>query len=219
LLRRPLALFPKRCSLKLGRLSQCHGSLSPSSFLSRAPWSSPRPACSPARALLSHRGFPCSSSSLSTPLDPFPARSSISLVSVPVTAPCVLAASVKLSWSCGRFSLRHVRSTPLSSCFWQAPACAHARHPLLDLVVELLLAGRRSSSARFCSKLLHPPLCRACQTGPRVVDLHSSCSAIGFVSVELLFAMTPSSFNTAPPRCRCSVASLRRHSLRDASKL
>jgi hypothetical protein len=46
-----------------------------------------------------------------------------------------------------------------------------------------------------------------------VVNLRSSCSAIGSVSVELLFAITPSSFNTAPPRYRCSVASLRRQSL------
>jgi hypothetical protein len=111
----------------------------------RAPWSSPRPASSPTRALLPRRGFPCSSSSSLTPLDPFPARSSLSLVSVPVAAPCVLAVSVKLPWSCGRFSLRHVHNTPLSSCFWQAPVCAHARHPLLDLIVELRLASRRSS--------------------------------------------------------------------------
>jgi hypothetical protein len=52
-----------------------------------------------------------------------------------------------------------------------------------------------------------------------VVDLRSSCSTIGSVSVKLLFTIPPSSFNTAPTRCRCSVASLRRQSLRDASKL
>jgi hypothetical protein len=52
--------------------------------------------------------------------------------------------SVKLSWSCGHFSLRRVHTTLSSSCCWQALVCVRARHPLLDLVVELHLAGHHS---------------------------------------------------------------------------
>jgi hypothetical protein len=59
----------------------------------------------------------------------------------PVAALCILAAFVKLPWTCGHFSLRLVRS---SSCFWQVPTCARARHPLLDLVDELCFVGRSS---------------------------------------------------------------------------
>jgi hypothetical protein len=69
----------------------------------------------------------------------------------PIAALCVLAAFVNLLWYCSRFSLRHVRSTPSSSCFWQVSACARARHPLLDLVDELRLAGRSSYDQSWSS--------------------------------------------------------------------
>jgi hypothetical protein len=67
-----------------------------------------------------------------------------SLSLAPVAALCILAAFVKLPWNCGRFTLCHVRNTPSSSCFWQVPVCARARHPLLNLADELCLAGRSS---------------------------------------------------------------------------
>jgi hypothetical protein len=139
--------------------------------------------------------------------------------------PCVLPAAVSMapsSFFClvaRRFPV--MGSRPTASC--RGCSCTRALVPLLAVGPTV---GNSPASVVLVSKyfmseqwLRRPPLRHACQIKPHVVDLHSSCSAIDSATVELLFAMTPSSFNTAPPRCRCSVASLQRQSLRDASDL
>ncbi|NP_001354228.1 uncharacterized protein LOC100277793 [Zea mays] len=106
-----------------------------------------------------------------------------------------------------------------ASC--QGSSCTRALVPLLAVgpTVGSSPASVVLGSKYFISvlQLQRPPLHRARQ--PRVVDLRSSCPAIGSASVDLLFAMASSSFNTTLHRCRCSIASLRCQSLRDASEL
>jgi hypothetical protein len=129
-------------------------------------------------------------------------------------SPCVLPAAVSMVPSSDfclvarRFPVSESRSAT------SYRGCSYTR-ALVPLLAVGPTVGSSPTSVVLVSKyfmseqrLRCPPLRRARQIGHRVVDLRISCSTIASASVELLFAMTPSSFNTAPPRCRCSVASL-----------
>jgi hypothetical protein len=154
--RRVLFLLGRPCCCSLHvRSSLCVAVLPPQLPLVRAFFSSARqdivPCCS---SLLNRLLVVCA-------IETFRAvRSSVRTTSLQfqysrhwriVAALCVLAVFVKLSWSCCHFSSRRVHTTPPPSYFWQAPTCAHAHHPLFDLVVELRLSLSLSVTLARCS--------------------------------------------------------------------